>query len=160
MGATVHTDFLDLFKNDWFLLSDLTDLFIGGQLGSGCSRSVFDFNLNPNWVVKIDRSGQFHNVSEWDIWHSVKDYKEYSKFLAPCHHLSQCGRVLIQSKTYLITQEQLPTELPDFIADIKIDNWGIIGNQAVCHDYANHSFFNVDRIKLMKGYCWNNNNEK
>jgi len=148
MGASVHTDFLDLFKNDWFLLGDLTDLFIGGIIAEGCSRSVFDFNLNPNWVVKIDRSGQFNNVSEWDIWHSVKEYTGYSKFLAPCHHLSQCGRVLIQQKTYPITGD-LPVDIPSFIADVKIDNWGMIGDRVVCHDYANHNFFNKDKLAMV-----------
>ncbi len=148
MGATVHTDFVDLFKNDWFLLSDFADLFVGATIGQGCSRSVFEFNLNPNWVVKIDRSGQFDNVSEWEIWHSIKDHTEYSRFLAPCHHLSSCGRVLIQQKTYSIDTEVLPLEIPSFIADVKIDNWGVIGGKVVCHDYANHNFFNKEMLSM------------
>lgn len=154
MGATIHTEFLDLFKNDWFLLSDLTDLFIGASIGTGCSRSVFDFNLNPNWVVKIDRSGQFDNVSEWDIWNNLKANKEYAKFLAPCHYLSSCGRVLIQERTYPIVKDKLPTEIPDFLSDFKIQNWGMIGDRAVCHDYANHSFFNAGKIGMSKPDWW------
>lgn len=154
MGSTVHTDFVDLFKNDWFLLSDFADMFVGETIGVGCSRSVFDFNLNPNWVIKIDRSGQFDNVTEWEIWSNYKHLPEYSKFLAPCHHLSSCGRILIQQKTYPVTKEQLPTEIPDFLMDFKIQNWGMIGDRAVCHDYANHRFFNPDKIQMMKPVWW------
>jgi len=154
MGVSVHTEFIDLFKNDWFLLSDFADMFVGSSIGMGCSRSVFDFNLNPNWVVKIDRSGYFDNVTEWDIWNNFKDNPLYSKFLAPCHRISSCGRILIQQKTYPITKEQLPGEIPDFITDIKIQNWGMIGDRAVCHDYANHAFFNAAKVTMVKGDFW------
>lgn len=35
MGAVVSTGFLKLFENDWFLLSDFTDFFIGAMIAEG-----------------------------------------------------------------------------------------------------------------------------
>lgn len=141
MGARVDTEFLNLFVRDWMLLSDFADFFLGDLIGHGDSRSVYNFRLNSKMVVKIDRSGQFNNVSEWDIWHNVKDKPELAKFLAPCVHISSCGKVMIQAKTKPVTLEQLPEMVPAFFADRKLGNWGRIGKHVVCHDYANHKFF-------------------
>lgn len=152
MGASISTEFIDLFKNDWFLLSDLSDLFIGNFIANGSSRSVYHYNMNNNWVVKIDRSANFNNVSEWDIWHNMKDTKA-AKYLAPCHHISSCGRVMLQSKTKPVTIEMMPKRIPAFFADTKVDNWGRIGNNIVCHDYANHAFF-TDNTSLVNAKWW------
>lgn len=153
MGTTVTTEFVNHFVNDWFLLSDFTDMFVGGLIAHGNSRSVYDYRLNKNYVIKIDRSGQFDNVSEWDIWHNLKDKPEVAKFLAPCIHISSCGRVLIQRKTKPVKSEDLPEQVPAFFHDLKLQNWGKIGKNVVCHDYANHSFFTMG-MDLVKAEWW------
>jgi len=155
MGATVNTAFIDHFSNDWFLLSDFTDLFVGAHIGQGTSRSVYEYRLNPKWIIKIDRSGQFCNVSEWDIWHNYKHIPEYAKFLAPCIHLSSCGRVMIQERTKPVKNiKDLPKEIPNFFSDFKIQNWGMIGKRFVCHDYANHRLFAPDKVLMFEPEWW------
>lgn len=139
MGAGVTTTFLNLFVNDWFLLSDFTDMFVGNEIGKGHARWVYEFRMNSKHVVKIDHAGKFDNVSEWDIWHNASD--EAKKFLAPCVRISSCGRVMIQHRTKPVKLEELPKLVPAFLADLKLENWGKIGKKVVCHDYANHKFF-------------------
>lgn len=141
MGTRVTTEFLNLFVNDWFLLSDFADFFVGDLISRGHARSVYQYAHSPGYVIKIDMSGQFNNVSEWDIWHNTKENKDISKFLAPCIRLSSCGRVMLQKKTIPVKLEELPTEVPAFLSDLKLENWGKIGKNVVCHDYANHKFF-------------------
>ncbi len=160
MGASVHTNFIDLFKDDWFLLSDLGDFVCGALLGSGSERMVFEFSLDEKFVIKIDKGGHFSNVSEWEVYHNVKDgHPEYLKYLAPCRTISSCGRILLQEKTLPITKDELPKQIPDFFADTKIQNWGKIGDNIVCHDYANHRFY-TKKIKLIKADWWSDRYEK
>lgn len=136
----ITTNFIDLFKDDQFLLGDLTDFFIGDSIGHGCSRSVYEYRIDPRFVVKIDRTNLFNNVAEWDIWHSLKD-TEHGKFLAPCLSISSCGRVMLQRRTRPVKFAQLPKEIPSFFFDTKLQNWGKLGKNIVCHDYANHGFY-------------------
>lgn len=153
MGALIQTDFLDLFKNDWFLLSDFTDFFCGGIIGQGTSRSVYEYRMDSRLVLKIDSSGQFNNVAEWDIYHNLKS-TPYGKFLAPCVHISSCGRVLLQRKTKPVQLTDLPKDIPSFMSDSKLQNWGRIGKNIVCHDYANHSFYNPDSLSMVPALWW------
>jgi len=146
--TNITTNFIDLFKEDQFLLGDLTDFFIGDRIGEGCSRSVYEYRIDPRFVVKIDRTNLFNNVAEWDIWHSLKD-GPYGKFLAPCLSISSCGRVMMQRRTRPVKFDQLPSTIPNFFADTKLQNWGRIGKNIVCHDYANHAFYSGN-FKLVK----------
>lgn len=136
----VTTNFIDLFKEDIFLLGDFSDFFLGNCIGTGCSRSVYEYRIDPKYVVKIDRTNLFNNVTEWDIYHNLKD-SPLGKWLAPCIALSSCGRVMLQRKTIPIKFAKLPVMVPSYFADTKLQNWGRIGNNIVCHDYANHAFF-------------------
>lgn len=136
----ITTNFIDLFKQDSFLLGDFTDFFCGDRIGEGCSRSVYEYRIDTRYVVKIDRTNLFNNVAEWDIWQSLKD-SDHGKYLAPCLSLSSCGRVMLQRRTHSIKFSQLPDKIPAFFADTKLQNWGRIGKNIVCHDYANHAFY-------------------
>lgn len=151
MGATVNIEFLELFKNDWFLLADMADMFIGEYIATGNSRVVYEFTMDPKYVVKIDKSGHFDNVAEWDIWNNIP--KDLNKWFAPCLRISQCGRLLIQERTTPVTLEELPKEIPAFFQDFKLQNWGKIGDDIVCHDYANHKFFSKDH-GIMEPEWW------
>lgn len=154
MGATVHLTFLELFQNDWFLLSDFGDFICGDFIGEGNSRIVYNFKIDDRYVIKIDKGGHFDNVSEWDLYHNIKHHHpEHLKILAPCHRISSCGRILLQRKTTPVKIQDLPAQVPDFLVDRKIQNWGKIGKQIVCHDYANHSMYNKE-TKLQDANWW------
>lgn len=154
MGAQVNIDFLKMFNEDWFLLADMADLFIAEFIGAGQSRSVYGYAMDPKYVVKIDRSGHFNNVAEWDIWNETSD--EHQRFLAPCLKISQCGRLLIQERTTPVSLDEMPKEIPGFFTDTKIQNWGRIGDHVVCHDYANHRFYKNPYGKIRPKW-WSDN---
>lgn len=154
MGASVNLEFLELFKHDWFLLADMSDMFIGEFIANGQSRDVYAFAMDPKYVVKIDRSGHFNNVSEWDVW--INSPEEHKRFLAPCLKISQCGRLLIQERTSPVTLEEMPEVIPGFFTDTKLQNWGKIGDNIVCHDYANHRFYQNPYGKIRPKW-WSDN---
>ena len=147
MGVVIQTYELDFFKNDYTLLSDFIDFFLEAEIGRGEYRTVYQFRLNDNWVIKIDRrsggNGRFANVDEWNAYMEAKAKKSpILKYLAPCHHISSCGKILIQEKTQPIEEKmihKLPKILPGFFTDIAVGNWGTIKGKLVCHDYANNN---------------------
>lgn len=106
-------------------------------------------------MIKIDRSGHFDNVAEFEIYHNMLNkHPEAAKFLAPCVNISSCGRVMLQQRTKRITKEQLPDKIPFFLEDYKIQNWGLIGKNPVCHDYANHKLFSSANVDLVEVEWW------
>ncbi len=149
------TEEIELIKNDWFLIGDMFDFLCEGSVGIGTSRSVYNFRLAENMVIKIENNKEgffFYNASEFDVWTNIKiKHPELSKFLAPCVRISSCGRILLQEKTTPITKEELPKRIPGFIFDLKRENWGKLADgRVVCHDYANHSFFSKADTRLVK----------
>jgi len=44
-------------------------------------------------------------------------------------------------------EKHIPDKIPAFFTDVKPDNWGWIGNQLVCHDYA-HCLEKFTRVGL------------
>lgn len=151
---------VDLFKNDWFLLPDMFDFLCGANINVGTYRSVYNCSLDPRYVVKVerpvDKSFNFNNVTEFDIWSNIKaNHKEYAKFLAPCSRISGCGRLLLMEKTMPVKAEELPKMIPYFLCDTKLINWGKLGRRVVCHDYGNHRFYSaIQKNKLVKA-VWN-----
>jgi len=153
MGAYVGTDTLDLFKKDWLMLSDFIDMWCGDLIGEGSERLVFVFTLNKKLVVKIDKTnGAFPNVSEWDLYNNIKNaHPKEAKLLAPCIQISNAGKILLQERTEpLKNGKRLPKMLPSFFADQKIQNWGLLNNRVVCHDYANHRLYKKADVRLVK----------
>lgn len=113
---------------------DLVGMVCGNRLGGGIARQVYAFLPNPKWVVKIeDGGGSFQNVMEWQIWERIQDTK-WAKWFAPCHFISPNGAVLIQSRTKPLAGK--PDKLPNFMTDLKEENFGRIGKQVVAHDYG------------------------
>jgi len=108
----------------------------GNLLGSGYYRDVFEYNLDPKYVVKIQRDdAKFNNIVEWEIWNTVS-YGSYKKHFAPCTWILGNGRILIQRKTTPISKRKpAPEKIPNFFTDVKDSNFGWIGNQFVAHDY-------------------------
>jgi len=128
---------MNSFNNHTF--EDFFNLACGKEIGYGHSRKVFDCNLNPDWVVKVEIE-EFHrsfgNVIECSYWDNNKYSDKIAKWLAPCHFLSPDGKILIQSKTQPVRDCELPEKLPSFLTDIKKSNFGLLNGNLVCHDYA------------------------
>lgn len=114
--------------------SEMEDLFLGKKIGEGIGRKVYEYALNPEWVVKITESSRdFQNVMEWETWRYAVG-RRAEKWLAPCHHISFSGSVLIQSRTTPL--KKLPARLPDFFTDLKAENFGMLDGRVVAHDYG------------------------
>lgn len=118
------------------IAKDAFTLMCGNMLGRGDYRDVFVYNLNPKWVVKVQRdSAEFNNILEFEIWCFVKG-TEFEKYFAPCYWMSPGGRILLQHRTDPITSKRRPPELiPHFFTDVKDSNFGFIGKRFVAHDY-------------------------
>lgn len=114
--------------------------FICGEfVGKGCTREVYEFQLDDKYVVKVAYGSPIDNVVEWQIWQNLKHRTDGSReWFAPCKYLSKNGRILVQRRTQpLETREaHIPDKVPTFFTDIKRSNYGWIGKQLVCHDYA------------------------
>lgn len=77
----------------------------------------------------------------------VKDW------FAPVKWISPNGRILVMRKTEEKPDKKRPDKVPDFLWDVKVDNFGWIGNNLVCHDYG--QFYNmIDYKKKMKKVKW------
>lgn len=117
-----------------FVAQDLARFALGDFIGSGAYRYVFEFDLIPNTVIKYCPEADA-NVLEMAVWKAAKGQK-YAKWLAPCLHISFQGHFLIQRKCKPVKYtDKLPKMIPDFFTDIKLENFGWIGKQLVCHDY-------------------------
>lgn len=143
------------YAKDPFLSQSLLSFLCGKHIGSGCYRDVFEYGLDSNYVIKIQRDlGKFSNIIEWEIWCTLM-YTEYAKHFARCKFLSPDGRILIQRKTQPITDKRkAPENIPHFFSDIKDSNFGFIGKQFVAHDYdySMVKFINSGLTKRTKKY--------
>lgn len=118
-------------------LTDLGYLFVGDVIGSGMSRTVYEFNIDPTKVVKIETARQrFQNVMEWELWNECRECPALAKYLAPCRYISDCGIVLIMDKTQPLRATEIPKSLPAFLTDHKVENFGLLDGKVVCHDYG------------------------
>lgn len=170
MGVVISFDELQMFKDDYCLLSDFFDFFCGKHIGSGESREVYEFRLDEKYVIKIDKMFEpggnnftFSNVAEWEFYHNVKHHSpKIAEYLAPIMNISKCGKVMMMQKTTPIPNKKvLPKKLPALFTDTKIENWGMIGNKVVCHDYANHRAYAIgSNASLVDAKWWSSNNQR
>lgn len=133
---------------------DLHNFFLGERLGGGLSREVFVFEQDPRYVVKIETQ-YFQNVTEMQVWEAVKD-TEWAKWFAPVKAISGFGSVLLMRRTSEATPRQkvnFPDLLPDFMADSRVENWGILNGRWVMHDYGFMRFITngLKRVKMVHG---------
>ena len=107
------------------------------EIGSGCSRVVYNSRVLKDSVIKIEKDGgAFQNTFEWQVWQELQ-YTKHAKWFAPCEWISPCGTVLIMAKTSLA--HKFPDSIPAFLADFKKANYGMLGGKFVCHDYGTFS---------------------
>ena len=79
----------------------------------------------------------FANVVEMKFWWDNEFHKDVAKWLAPCEYLSPDGRILLQKKCDPVPMnKKLPDKLPEFLTDLKRENFGIYKGRLVCIDYA------------------------
>lgn len=136
------------------------NLLCGELIGRGMSRQVFACHLRDDLVVKSETGhGNFQNVTEWQVWQAVRDTPMAIHF-APCHSISPCGAVLIQSRTRPAGMDEFPRLMPAFLTDFKRTNYGVIVGKKgerkfVCHDYGLHLLLENGMTKRTRlAYWW------
>lgn len=119
---------------------DAFGLLCGNKLGDGIHRTVFECRLRDDLVVKVEKENVwrfFANVHEMKFWSDHRNNSAIAKWLAPCDYLSPDGRILLQKRVRMVQpMDVVPDTLPQFLTDIKRDNFGWIGDQLVTVDYA------------------------
>lgn len=131
--------------------SEFLSLCLGECLGEGVSRKVYNFTLNDIYVVKVEIDTAFNvkqNLLEWDFWQQNVDNKSVTDWLAPVVAVSACGTFLVQRKVTPIPHDyQLPTHLPTFLNDIKVQNFGLLDGKFVCVDYGMYTVIPNTKMK-------------
>jgi hypothetical protein len=134
-----------------------TDLILsmcGKKLGSGCYRTTYEYNLDPKYVIKVERENTDSNMVEHILWDEIRGLKGslawVKDWFAPVKWISPNGKVLVMQKTHIKTLEPFPKKVPSFFMDVKADNFGWIGNKFVCHDYGFIGRFIEYRKKFTK----------
>lgn len=136
------------------LSRDLAGLTLSHRLGTGYSRDVFQYELDPTLVVKIETdAGSFHNVREADVWEAVKE-TEFAEWFAPVVAISPNGLILLQKKCEPARGRPLPTKVPAFFTDIHSNNWGFYEGRPVCFDYGHHLLLEKGLTKRMRKVKW------
>ena len=136
---------------------DLVSSICGEEIGRGCFRSVYDYNLDNKYIVKLEPKNTNCNTVEWMIWEEVKglngELAWVKDWFAPVKWISPNGRVLIMRKTKEESNLDQPIKAPKFLWDAKPDNFGWIGGNYVCHDYG--QFYNMIHYpKGMRNIKW------
>jgi len=125
-----------LSENGDAVINDFGSLFCGERLGNGIGREVYEMATDATKVVKIETAARsFQNIAEWELWRQVKDTR-HAKWLAPCHHISPCGIILIMDRTEPLRRGECPKRVPDWLTDFHRGNWGMLNGRVVCHDYG------------------------
>lgn len=121
--------------------SDLIRMFIGEKLGAGSYRSVYSYNPEPHkYVIKVEPNATGCNANEFLIWQEVSglcgSLRWVKDWFAPVLWMSPDARILIMERTENNGLYERPEKVPNFMSDIKNDNFGWIGDKFVCHDYG------------------------
>lgn len=132
--------------------SDFVTSICGKFIGSGVYRSVFEYNLDSRFVVKIEPRNTNCNIVEHMIWDEVRglcnDMEWIKNWFAPVEWISQNGCILLMRKTTQVSNKERPEKVPKFFCDVHLNNFGWIGKNYVCHDYG--QFYNM--IEYKKGF--------
>lgn len=129
---------------------DCFNLLCGKKLGEGINRQVFDCTIRKDLVVKVETEEHrgFANVFEYNFWNSYSEMPDVRKWLAPCEFISPDGRILLQKKCDKVPSNfKLPKKVPEFLTDLKVDNFGILNGKLVCVDYGLYVMNPVTKLK-------------
>lgn len=133
---------------------DLFEMVCGEFLGRGIRRSVFVYLPDPSCVIKFQYVKGGDNWMEWNLWNDMKNMKN-SQWLAPCISISENGIYLVQKRTKRPREiHQYVKKVPQFLGDIKYQNFGMYQGRLVCHDYSMNLCANYGVTKVMKKAQW------
>jgi hypothetical protein len=137
-------------------VNDALNWMCGDIIAEGAYRKVFPYGPDPSrFVVKWEKGvTRFCNITEYQIWEELCE-TEIGKWLAPVRSLSPCGIWLLQERCMPMGLADRPKRVPEFFADIKPENWGLLGGKPVCFDYGNHALFTkAARRSRLKTVYW------
>lgn len=146
-------------------LNGIVKSVCGELIGRGLYRDVYVLKQNPKYVVKIERdptTATFANVTEWRNYINNKGWDFLAEWLAPCEMINETGQVMIQRRVEHRKRKDYPTHVPIFFTDLKLTNFGWIGEQFVCCDYSFLILAAVAKGKNKMKYAkwWNVNPKK
>ena len=140
---------------------DFFRVMTGKWLGGGIARGVYVLGTDPSLVVKIETASySFQNAMEWEVWCDLQNTgNKVEKWFSPCHYISPCGIVLIQSRTKLIDKSRFPKKMPSFFTDLKYQNFGEYDGRIVAHDYGYNRFIHLGATTRMRSAAWRDDEE-
>lgn len=139
-------------------LKNFKEKFCGTYLGSGVSREVYVLKQNPRYVVKIDYTKDWHNITEWNVWReaNIRYNQHLAAYLAPCVWISFNGKILIQKRIQFRHPSLYPQRIPNFLKDTKYANYGFYKNRLVCCDYSRADLFRDGRLRKVNWWPYSN----
>jgi hypothetical protein len=134
---------------------DAFDLLCGTKLGGGEYRDVFECRIDPKLIVKVEIENSygwrsFNNVHEVNFWEYFGNVKSVAKWLAPIIYKSPDKRLIMQPRVERIPNDKLPKTLPEFLTDLKRENFGMLDDRIVCVDYAFHIIGAKTKLKKVE----------
>lgn len=128
----------------------------GEKIGEGLYRDVYVLKQNPKYVVKVETDPSrttFANVTEWRNYINNKDWTFLEKWLASCEAINETGQILIQERVSWDGKKRkdYPKYIPSIFTDLKLKNFGWIGDRFVCCDY---SMFVLGQVKMKYAKWW------
>lgn len=139
---------MNIFDEQVAVKNCVLELFVDVEpIGEGASRRVYTLPMDDTLVLKLEYTGKtFHNSVEWLVWNEVKDWP-IADWFAPCVSIDSWGSALLQRRTQPFACEQDFKDamqrtrggyLPTIFADTHYDNFGLLNDLVVCHDYGYH----------------------
>lgn len=131
----------------------ILECFMGPMIGSGVSRRVFSCKADPSLVIKIGGGFDTQNAVEAAVWDRFSENNRVNKWLAPIVARSADLRVIVQKRTKPVIKP--PTKIPDFLGDLKVQNFGMLDGRLVAHDYGLGIFIdNNSPIEMVAPKWW------
>lgn len=150
MGARVELS--EILRST--LAKDIAGELVGDRIAIGQYRDVYEHATDSGLVVKLeDQQRCFCNVYEHQVWEHVRG-TDLAKWFAPVIRISAAGTVLTMRRTTPIRREELPSQVPVFFTDLKLENWGLLDGQPVCHDYGNHLLLEKGMTSRLQKATW------
>lgn len=149
---TYDGGWLDLDKTTRPLMKEFMECFAGKLIATGQDRHVFAHKFDDSLVIKLQTAYGTQNAVECSTWERHKSYPDVAKWLAPVVSRSSSMRVIVQKRT--MPMLEAPKQLPNFLTDHKVQNYGLLNNKVVCHDYGLGIFCNDTREIKMENVTW------
>lgn len=139
------------------IAKDLLSLCVGGKIGTGAYREVYEWLPDTSLVLKVEMGAKrFSNHAEWALWNDIQHWTADERgWFAPCTDVSDCGIYLLQKRTTPLRESELPKKVLRCLTDLKPDNFGWLDGRIVCHDYAMNLAHSYGITRHMRKADWN-----